>query len=146
MMPSGPISSAWQPPGLAAGPGFAIIEIMLKMSLQNMGQLIKTIATAFPAQAATLSSLSIANSSLGGTTVSTKTIGGYLMAVSVTTPSTGTVPGKIYDANSPTNVGSSNILALIPSSGMATFVYPYFAGLTIQPSSVSSQVVSVYFI
>lgn len=121
------------------------VETLMKMSLQNLGQIVKAIVTQFPAQSATQSSLSIANSTAGGTTISTKTIGGYLMAIEVTTASTG-LTGTIYDANSPANVGSSNIMAIIPSSGSRVLVYPYTKGLTVQPSTSGSQVVSVYFI
>tara|TARA_R110000868_G_scaffold410309_1_gene697946 strand:- start:15 stop:416 length:402 start_codon:yes stop_codon:yes gene_type:complete len=126
---------------------YSRIETLLSLGNQNMSQLIQAIETQIPIMDATTSYLSIAYSSAGGTTV--KTSSGWLRVVSVNIPSTfastGTIP-KIYDANSPANVGSSNIMTIIPSSGIISFSLPFANGLTVQPSSVSTHTVSVFYI
>ena len=114
----------------------------LQYANQNMSQLIQTLRTQFPSQGAISSYLSIVNSSAGGTVV--KQGSGYLMYASVTTASSGS--GFIYDSNSAANVGSSNIMAVVPSSGTAVYGYPFTNGLTVQASSVASQRVSIYYI
>jgi len=89
------------------------------------------------------------NSQLGisGSSVGTlvKVGSGLLTSVSVTTPSTGTVAGLIYDSATVANSTSSNIMVLIPSSGFQTFNFPFANGLVVQPSSISTQVVSVSY-
>lgn len=135
------------PPSGPSVVGLPGVENLLKLGMQNTGGIIKAIVTQFPAQSPTQSALSIAYSSKGGTTISQKTVGGYLMAVAVTTPSTGI--GYIYDTNSPANVGASLIMAAIPASTSPTtytFGFPYFTGLTVQPSSIDGGTVSAYFI
>lgn len=122
---------------------FARIETLLNVSNQNMSKLIQTFETQLPIAEPVSSYLSIAFSTAGGTTV--KTSSGWLRAISVTTASTGAT-ALIYDANSPANVGSSNIMTLIPSSGILTVSLPFASGLTIQPSSVSSHTVSVFYV
>lgn len=98
-----------------------------------------------------LSTLSVTYSSAGGTTVVTgpgTANGGsaYLCSIFVTTPSTGSTFGFVYDSASPASVSSTNIMALIPLSGSEVYNIPFVNGLTIQPSSISTQRVSVYYI
>tara|TARA_R110000868_G_scaffold13553_6_gene63045 strand:- start:384 stop:806 length:423 start_codon:yes stop_codon:yes gene_type:complete len=123
------------------------LETVLNLANQNMSQLIQTVTRQIPIQDATTSRLSIAYSSAGGTTV--KVSSGWLKVVSVNIPSTfastGTIP-VIYDANSPANVSSSNIMTIIPSSGILEITLPFATGLTVQPSSVSTHTVSVFYI
>ena len=129
------------------------IQTALQLANQNFSQFLRKLAFVLPAQAAYNSYLAISNSSLGGTTVamgSGAQASGrdYLVAISVTVACTASssIAGKIYDANSPATVTSSNLMALIPSSGTQVYNYPFVNGLTIQPSSISTQTVSVYFI
>ena len=123
------------------------LETVLNLANQNMSQLIQTVTRQIPIQDATTSWLSIVYSSAGGTTV--KESSGWLKVVAVNIPSTfastGTIP-KIYDANSPANVSSSNIMTIIPSSGILEITLPFASGLTVQPSSVSTHTVSVFYI
>lgn len=121
----------------------------LQTSNQLMGRLINTLQRGMPAPVPYYSALSISYSSNGGTTVAVgpgvaNGAGSYLCSIFVTTASSGTA--IIYDANSPSNVGSSNIMALIPSSGSQVYNIPFVNGLTIQPSSINSHRVSVYYI
>ncbi len=118
------------------------LEGILQLANQNMSQLIQTVKLQFPAMQATYSSLSIVNSTTGGTTAY---IGaGYLVATAVLVPSTG-LSGTIYDANSPVNVSSTNAMTLIPSSGNSVYAYPFTNGLTVQPSTSGSQAVAIYY-
>lgn len=123
------------------------VESVLNLGNQNTSKLIQAILSQIPVQEATTSWLAIAYSSAGGTTV--KDSSGMLKVVSVNIPSTfastGTIP-NIYDANSPVNVSSTNIMTIIPSSGVMSYNLPFANGLTIQPSSVSTHTVSVFFV
>lgn len=122
----------------------------LTASNQLMGRLISALEFQFPAETPYESYLNIAYSSAGGTTVALGPGGpgggiAYLCSIFVTDASTGT-EGAIYDAASPTDVSSTNRMALIPSSGSQVYNIPFVDGLTIQPSSQGSHTVSVYFI
>src|SRR5262245_33611183 len=117
---------------------------VLQLSNQVLSKVATGITSQFPAQSATRSQLAISNSSAGGTLV--KAGAGYLMSVSVTTPSTGAVAGQLYDSASVANSTHTNVFALIPSSGIQTYNWPFANGLVVQPSSISTQVVSVSYI
>jgi hypothetical protein len=121
---------------------------------QLTGRLISAIERQLAVQSPFLSYLSIAYSTAGGTTVA---IGpgrsdgaiAYLCSIHVTTPTTAassTSQGLVYDCASPASVGSSNLMTFIPSSGIQIYNVPFVNGLTIQPSSISTQTVSVYYI
>lgn len=117
---------------------------VLNSANQNMSLLIQTLKTQFPTQGAVNSYLSAAYSATGGTLI--KSGEGFLISASVTTASTSATSTYFYDTNSAATAASSNIMAIVPSSGAATFGYPFTSGLVVQASSVSSHRVSVYYI
>lgn len=119
------------------------LETVLNLANQNMSKLIQTFETQIPVMDANQSSLSVTYSSAGGTTA---TVGSGLLKVISVTAATTSASAFIYDANSPANVGSSNIMTLIPSSGILYVTMPFQNGLTIQPSSVGSHRVSVFYV
>ncbi len=120
------------------------IEGLLRLGNQQQGNLIRALDTIFGAQSARASALSVAYSTGGGTTISSTGIG-YLIAVTVVTPSTGTY-GYVYDTNSPANVSSTNAMACINSSvGIQVYNIPYLEGLTVQPSSSNGHTVAIYY-
>lgn len=127
-------------------PSLSNMETTLGLANQNMSMLIRTLMGTFPAQSATLSSLSIAFSTASGIGTTVKATAGYLMAISVNSTGSVSLAGKVYDANSPANSSASNVMTLIPSSGTSVYGYPFANGLTVQPSSTGSQTVSVFFI
>lgn len=119
----------------------------LKLSNQNTSKLITTLSECLNGQSANQSSLATAYStaatSSGATLISTNLT--YLVAVSVTTSSTGPV-GLLYDSASVANAGSSNAFAIIPSSGFMVYNWPISQGLVVKPSSQGSHAVSVAYI
>jgi len=131
------------------------IQTALQLANQNFSQFLTKFAFCLPSQAPYNSALNIAYSSAGGTTVGkgggTQGTGrDYLVSIAVTTNTTATSTyatiGKIYDAASPANVTAANYMAQIPVSGIQVYNLPFINGLTINPSSISGQIVSVYFI
>lgn len=130
-------------------PDMAGLQTALQDGNRNTGRFIQAIQNRFPSQSPLQSSLGILYSSAGGTTIAqgsgfNGSGADYLMSVHVTVPTTGT--GYIYDANSPANVSSTNRMAVLPTSGSAEYNYPFVNGLTVAPTSVSGQQVSVYYI
>ncbi len=130
-------------------PDMTGIQTALQAGNTNVGRFIQALQGRFPSQSPLQSSLGILYSSAGGTTIAIGSgVNGagsdFLMSVYVTVPTTGI--GYIYDANSPANVTTSNRMAILPSSGQAEYNYPFVNGLTVAPTSVSGQQVSVYFI
>lgn len=151
-MPMGSTPGGGSPGSPLAGPPVMVLpnlETLMKLSNQTLGQLIAAINTNFQGTAAIKSALGI--SSTGGATISINsagnTVGGYLMAIAVTKASTGLF-GYVYDANSPANMSSSNIMTVISSAVSNTnYAYPYFKGLTVQTSTSAGQnAVSVFYI
>ena len=142
--------------GTTQNSDMAGIQNALQLSNQLMGRLISAIEFQFPTMSAYLSRLSVSYSTAGGTAIALGPgTGGaaiaYLNSIYVTTPCTASstisssIIGAIYDAASPSAVSSSNLMALIPSSGFQVYNIPFVNGLVVQPSSISSQVVSVYY-
>ncbi len=142
-MPGNSQAPQMQPPDMTG------IQTALQAGNTNVGRFIQALQLRFPSMSPLQSSLGILYSSAGGTTVAIGSgVNGagsdYLMSIHVTVPSTGT--GYIYDANSPANVTTSNRMAIIPSSGLENYNYPFVNGLTVSPTSVSGQQVAVYYI
>lgn len=140
-----------QPQQQMNAPDMAGIQTALQAGNQNVGRFIQAVQGRFPSMSPLQSALGILYSSAGGTTIAQGSgVNGagsdYLMSVHVTVPCTGTAVGYIYDANSPANVSTANRMAILPSSGQATYNYPFVNGLTIAPTSVSGQQVAVYYI
>jgi hypothetical protein len=132
------------PPGAVVN--LSPLVTALQLANQNMSQLIQKIGTTFPAEAPTLSSLSVAFSTAVGNGTLIKEGSGFLMAISANTTAAATVAGKAYDANSAINAGSTNVMTLIPLSGTQSYAYPFVNGLVVQPSSTGSQSISVFYI
>ena len=118
----------------------------LQIANQNMSQLIQRIGAIFPAETPTLSSLSVAFSTAVGNGTLIKEGSGFLMSISANTTASATVAGRVYDANSAVNAGSTNLMTLVPLSGTQSYVYPFANGLVVQPSSTGSQSISVFYI
>lgn len=113
------------------------LESILRLSLQQQGNLIQHIDELFAPQCAKASVLGVLYSSRGGTRISSSG-GGYLISVSVTQPSAGAY-GYVYDANNSANVSSTNLLAVVNGSvGLVTYNLPYFTGLVVQMSSIGT--------
>jgi len=92
---------------------------------------------------ASKSQLAITGSSVG---TLVKSGAGFLVSVSVTTPSTATtLTGTIYDTATVANSTNTNVFALIPSSGIQTYNWPFTSGLVVAPSTSGPQVVSVSY-
>lgn len=130
---------------------FTGLQNTLQIGNQLMSTLTATMRRGLAVQSPFLSALSVLYSSNGGTTIAVgpgaqNAGSAYLCSIFVTTPSTGAVIGVIYDTNSAATVSSTNAMALIPSSGSQVYNIPFVNGLTIQPSSISNQRVSVYYI
>lgn len=119
------------------------VETQLKLANQNMSALIQALMGSLQPQA-TQSSLGLTFDSSGGTVLVSSGQTGTLVAIAVTTPSTG-LSGTVYDVTSEANATSSNAMALIPSSGIIVYNLPYLSGLTVQPSSSGGHTVSVFY-
>lgn len=123
---------------------FIELVTVLKLGNQNMSQLIQQVATRFGAQTATTTTLNINNAASSGTVV--KIGSGYVISVSVVVASSGSsFTGTVYDSATITGLGSSCAIGIIPSSGSATYNWPYFNGLTIRTGS-STQIVAVSYV
>lgn len=115
------------------------LEGILRLSLQQQGNLILKIDQLFGSQSARVSALAITYSSAGGTRISSSG-GGYLVSIAVTQASAAsTTYGYIYDANNSANVSSTNLMAVVSGSvGLVTYNLPYFNGLVVQMSSTGA--------
>jgi len=70
------------------------------------------------------------------------TAGGRVYSINVTTA--GTTSGAIYDNNTTTGIGASNLIAVIPNSvGEININWPFFNGLVYVPGS--GQVASISY-
>lgn len=115
----------------------------LQIGNRNSAAIVNELQQRFASQVADTTSIGIANSTAGGTLVTSSPC--YLVSISVVAPSTG-LTGLCYDSASVLNAGSSNAFAIIPSSGFMTVNWPCLHGLVVQPSSSGSQTVSVSYI
>lgn len=115
----------------------------LQLGNRNSAAIVDQLQRRFASQAANNSRLAIANSTAGGTLVSS--VPCYLVSISVTTSSTG-LTGLCYDSASVLNAGSTNAFAVISSSGFSVVNWPCLKGLVVQPSSSGTQTVSVSYI
>lgn len=115
-----------------------------KLANQNMSQLIQQIGVRFGAQCAISASNGITTIASSGTQV--KIGSGYAISVAVITASSSTgITGLLYDSNTLIGLGSSCAIGVIPSSGTATYNWPYSNGLVVRTGS-STQVVSVSYV
>lgn len=123
---------------------FIDLVTVLKLSNQNMSQLVQQVLTRFGSQCAIFASNGITNLASSGTQI--KIGSGYAVSVSVITASSSTgITGLLYDSNTLTGLGSSCAIGVIPSSGFITYNWPYSNGLVIRTGS-STQVVSVSYV
>lgn len=135
-------------PGITQG-SVELVNTLI-VANQNTSRLIQNLTLALGAMSAQNTSLAIAYSSIasssGCTLIPLSTaVTSFCVQVVVTSASTGSGTGKLYDCASVANAGSSNMFAIIPSSGSVTLNWPLKAGLVVQPSS-QSQTVAVSYV
>lgn len=117
---------------------------VLAVGNQATARIAQAIIDNLSGQSAQATLLSISFSTAGGTLVSTRP--GYLVSISVVTPSTtANLTGLAYDSASVANVGSSNSFVQVPAFGFMSVNWPFANGLVIQPSSFSSHKVVVAY-
>lgn len=114
----------------------------IKNGNQNSAKIALQLQNRLAAQTAINTALASSYVAAGGVLISTSA--GWLVSVSITSPSTG-LTGLCYDVASVANAGSSNAFAIIPSSGFITYNWPFLNGLVVQPSSSGTHTVSVSY-
>lgn len=126
-------------------PRESISNLITQLSLGNQttGQISEVLAKQFACFSALSNSLSIINSTGGGTLV--KVGPGYAVLLSVTSNSTGPT-GLLYDCAAVANVSSTNAFSVIPRAGMMRLDFPFTNGLVVQPSTNATHTVSVAYI
>jgi hypothetical protein len=115
----------------------------LQIGNRNSAGIVDQLDRRFASQTADNTRIAIANSTAGGTLVSSSPC--YLVSISVVVASTG-LTGLCYDSASVLNAGSTNAFAVIPSSGFMTVNWPCLNGLVVQPSTSGTQTVAVSYI
>lgn len=115
----------------------------LQLGNRNSAAIVDQLQRRFASQVANNTRIALANSTTGGTLVSSAAC--YLVSISVISPSTG-LTGLCYDSASVLNAGSTNAFTIIPSSGFMTVNWPCLNGLVVQPSTSGTQTVAVSYI